>query len=113
MPATAPHLKVRLWWDGYHPEILFTDPTYQFGLEHADPRQWDMRVMTAQDSTWRRPQSYLEDLIRYIEDHDLQVHQVDLVTSRRRGSWEGLFELAFGVGARKRPPPEEPGEPLF
>ena len=108
--VAPPHLKVRLWWDGYEPERLLTDPAIYFGLEHENPHKWKMRVMTPEDGAWRSPQNRLGVIIDYIEDHDLRVHGVELVTSRRRGGWEGLYELTFGVGEK---PARAKPEPLF
>jgi hypothetical protein len=104
--VAAPHLKVRFWWDGYDPERLLTDPAVYFGLEHKNPHQWKMRVMTPKDGAWRSPRNRLGKIIAYIEDQDLHVHDVTLVTSRRRGGWEGLFEVSFGIGEPERPEPE-------
>jgi hypothetical protein len=104
--VAAPHLKVRFWWDGYDPERLLTDPAVYFGLEHKNPHQWKMRVMTPEDSAWRSPRNRLGKIIAYIEDQDLHVHDVTLVTSRRRGGWEGLFEVSFGIGEPEQPEPE-------
>jgi hypothetical protein len=89
-----PTLKVRFWWADWHPEALF-DPIESFSLR--DPESWE--VMTARDSTWRppKPGATIQQLRDYMEEHNLAViaHQCG-PTTRRRGHWEGLYELSIG-----------------
>ena len=90
----TPRLRVRLWWDGYDPQILFES----LNCFDDDPAKWEIRVKSAQDLFWRRPKrgTTVEEMAGDILEQDLSLLATELLRSRRRGRWEGRFELVFG-----------------
>ncbi len=102
MTTAAPHLKIRFWWNNYQPEQIFEDPTALFALEKIPAEQLGMVVLTSQDSAWRKPEpgSRLGTIVGYVEEQELLLDDVILVTSQRRGGWKGLYEFTFTKGGQ-------------
>ncbi len=93
-PSTTPPpaFMVQLWWPGRDPEKAFD---FLFAATMAKDPEW--QVQWPDDATFRPPRNGMtwEQLLDYILEQDYQVSSPDIVTSRRRGGWQGLYRFTI------------------
>ena len=96
-----PAFMVQLWWPGRDPEKAFD---FLFAATMAKDPEW--QVQWPDDATFRPPRNGMtwEQLLDYILEQDYQVSKTyDIVTSRRRGRWQGLYRFTISPQAKEKP----------